>query len=102
MSFIFVYITNPSKKHAEKIALHLLNKKLIACANIFPVQSFYWWQGKIEKSKGYVLIAKTIKEKFEKIKEEVKKIHEYKVPLIAKIEVEANKEYESWLKKEVR
>jgi periplasmic divalent cation tolerance protein len=102
MSFIFVYITNPSKKHAEKIALHLLNKRLIACVNIFPIQSFYWWKEKIEKSKEYVLIAKTIKEKFEKIKEEVKKIHEYKIPLIAKIEVEANKEYESWLKKEVR
>ena len=95
---IFVYITNPSKKHAEKIALHLLNKKLIACANIFPVQSLYFWKGGIEKSKEYVLIAKTIKENFEKIKEEVRKIHEYKIPLIAKIEVETNEEYENWIK----
>jgi len=44
------------------------------------------------------LIAKTIKENFEKIKEEVRKIHEYKIPLIAKIEVETNEEYENWIK----
>ncbi|MEM7825324.1 MAG: divalent cation tolerance protein CutA [Candidatus Aenigmatarchaeota archaeon] len=102
MSFIFVYITNPSKKDAEKLALQLLKKKLIACANVFPVESFYLWKGKIEKSKEYVIIAKTIKENFEKIKEEVKKIHEYKVPLIARIEVKANKEYERWVRKEVK
>ncbi len=101
MTIIFIYITNPSKKHAEKVALHLLNKKLIACANIFPVKSFYWWKGKIEKSKEYVLLAKTIKENFKKIKEEVKKVHEYEVPIIARLEVESNKEYENWLKKEV-
>lgn len=102
MSLIFVYITNPSKKHAEKVALHLLKKKLIGCANIFPVKSFYWWQGKIEESKEYVLLAKTIKENFEKIKEEVKKVHDYKVPIIGRLEVESNKEYEDWVRKEVR
>ncbi|MGC8812539.1 MAG: divalent-cation tolerance protein CutA [Candidatus Aenigmatarchaeota archaeon] len=102
MTLIFVYITNPNKKHAEKLALHLLKKRLVVCTNIFPIQSFYWWDEKIEKSKEYVLIAKTIKENFKKIKEEVKKIHEYSLPIIAKIEVKTNKEYEDWLRKEVR
>lgn len=100
MSFIFVYITNPNKAEANRIALYLLKKRLIACANIFPIESQYWWKGKIEKAKECVLIAKTIKENFEKVKKEVKRMHKYTIPCITKIEVEANKEYENWLKKE--
>lgn len=99
---IFIYITNPSKKEAKRIALHLLKKRLIACANIFPIDSMYWWKGKIKKAKEVVLIAKTKKENFEKVKEEVKKIHPYSVPSIEKLEVEANEEYEKWLNSEVK
>ena len=102
MSLIFVYITNPTKIQAKKIALHLLKKKLIACANIFPIQSFYWWEGKIEKTKEYVLIAKTLKKNFEKIKKEVKRIHKYSIPCIVKIEVKANKGFKNWIKQEVK
>jgi len=102
MTFIFVYITNPSKKEAERIVLHLLKKRLIACANIFPIDSQYWWKGKIEKTKEYVILAKTIKKNFEKVKKEVKRIHKYTIPEIAKIEAEANKEYGDWLRKEVK
>jgi uncharacterized protein involved in tolerance to divalent cations len=28
--------------------------------NIFPIESYYWWQGKIEKAKEWVVIAKTL------------------------------------------
>ncbi len=73
MSFVFIHITNPSKNHAEKIATHLLKKKLIACANLFPIKSFYWWKGRIEESNEYVLIAKTLRKNFEKIKKRDKK-----------------------------
>jgi len=102
MAFIFVYVTNPDKKTTSKIALHLLKKRLIACANIFPIDSAYWWKDKIQKTKEYVLIAKTKEENWKEIKTEIKKVHPYSVPCITKINVEANKEYEGWLKKEVR
>jgi len=58
MKFIFVYITNPTKKEAEKIARHLLEKHLIACANIFPIESFYWWKKKIESGRVFYLAAR--------------------------------------------
>ena len=73
MSFVFIYITNPSKNHAEKIATHLLKKKLIAPANPFPIKSFYWWGGRVEESNEYVLTAKTLRKNFEKIKKRDKK-----------------------------
>jgi periplasmic divalent cation tolerance protein len=96
-----IYITNPDRKTAKKIALRLLKKRLIACANIFPIESVYWWKGKIENAKEVVLILKT-KENFNKIKNEVKKIHPYSIPCIIKFDAEANKEYEEWLKRETK
>jgi periplasmic divalent cation tolerance protein len=102
MSFIFIYITNENETEAKKIAKHLLEKKLIACANFFPISSMYWWQGKIEDAKEIALIIKTIKENYNKVKAEVKKIHPYKIPCIIKIDVEANEEFEAWLRGELQ
>jgi periplasmic divalent cation tolerance protein len=86
---------------AEKIAKFLLKKRLIACANIFEIESFYWWQKKIEKAKEFVLIGKTIEKNYQKIKKEVEKIHPYQIPSILKIKVQANEKYLNWLKNEI-
>ena len=91
-----IYITCKDNTEAEKISLHLLEKKLIACANLFPVKSMYWWENKIVNNTETVIITKALN--FEMVKEEVKKIHSYSVPCILKIDVEANEEYIGWLK----
>ena len=97
-----VYVTCKDKKEAEKIAIHLLRKRLIACANVFPIKSMYWWQGKIANDKENVIIAKTNNKNFKKVVSEVKKIHSYEIPCILKINATANKEYEGWANKEIR
>ncbi len=98
MSFIIIYITHKNLKEAKKVVTYLLQKKLITCANFFPIKSSYWWKNKIENSNEIVTIVKTKKEKWKKVKSEVKKIHPYEVPCIMKFNVESNKEYESWIK----
>lgn len=102
MNFIFVYITNPTKEEARKITKHLLEKRLIACANIFPINSLYWWEDKIADENEFVLIAKTSEDKFEKVKNEVEKIHSYTIPCIIKIPVSSNKKFFDWLKNEIK
>lgn len=97
----FVYITCKDKKEAKKISRHLLEKRLIACANIFPIESAYWWQGKIVDDKEYAILAKTPARNYNKIKIEVKKIHSYTTPCICLLDAECNKEYADWVKKEV-
>ena len=44
---IVCYVTCKNKTEAKKISKHLLNKKLVACSNMFPVSSMYWWNKKI-------------------------------------------------------
>lgn len=96
------YITCKDKKEAEKIAMHLLKNRLIACANIFPITSIYRWQGKIINEREQVVIAKTNNKKFRKVVAEVKKRHSYSIPCILKINTAANKDYEDWSSKEIR
>ncbi len=98
---IIVYITNPTKKEAKKIAKHLLSKKLIACANIIESASLYSWKSKLVDDKEYIMIAKTVNSKFGNIKKEVEKIHSYDTPCIVKISASANLKYLNWVTKEV-
>jgi len=97
---ILIYITCKDKAEAKKISKQLLEKRLIACANIFPIESMYRWKDKIKEDNEIVLLAKTNKKHYEEIEKEVKKIHSYEIPCIMKIKVEANKEYYQWIEKE--
>lgn len=99
---IFIYITAANHAEAQRIAKHLLKKRLIACANMFPVESLYNWKGKPQHEKEFALIAKSAAQKYNRINKEVKKIHSYEIPLIAKINAKANREFESWVKKETK
>ena len=96
------YITCKDQKEAEKISRHLLEKRLIACSNMFPVKSMYWWQGKIQNDDEVVIMAKTNEKNFSKVKAEAKKLHSYQIPCILKIDAEANKDYDDWAGKEMR
>jgi len=100
MTLVIIYVTHENLTNAKKMADHLLQKKLIACANFFPVESSYWWKGKIENSKEIVSLLKTKNDNWEKLKFEIKKIHPYETPCIMKINVEANVDYESWVNNE--
>ena len=86
-------------KHRDDI---LLKKRLIACVNFFPIESSYWWKGKIENSDEIVSIVKTKKENWNKLKREVEKIHPYEIPCIMKFDVEANEDYEKWINEETK
>lgn len=96
------YITCRDRKEAEKISMHLLKKRLIACANIFPIISLYWWKGKIVDGNENVIIAKTNNKNFKNLEKEVKKIHSYRIPCILKINAAANKEYMDWLNRQIK
>lgn len=97
MSFIIVYITHSSEANAQKIANHLIEKKMVACANIFPIKSAYWWKGVVENDDEFVSIVKTIPKMWEPLQKEIEAIHPYDVPCIMKLEAEANTAYEKWI-----
>jgi periplasmic divalent cation tolerance protein len=98
-TYVIVMVTTPSKLEAERIAQHLLEERLIACANIIgPVSSLFHWSGKIEKAEEYLTLMKSRNDLFEKLSEAVKALHSYEVPeILAFPIVEGSKGYLDWL-----
>jgi len=85
------------EKEAKKIAKHLIQKKLIACANIVPSSSIYEWEGKIKDEKEAILLIKTLDRCEEQVKEEIKNVHSYDIPAIIRLGGRVNEEYLSWM-----
>jgi periplasmic divalent cation tolerance protein len=97
--YIIIIVTTPSKQEAEKIAQHLIDKRLIACANIIgPVSSVFHWSGKTEHAEEYLILLKSRKDLFEKLSETVKALHSYEVPEILVLPIVGGSEgYLNWL-----
>lgn len=98
MKAIQLLINTASKEELEKIISALFEQKLIACADVFPVESRYFWKGKIEVENRHQAIAFSLEDKRDSIIELVEKLHSDEVPGIIFSPVEANEEYLNWIK----
>jgi periplasmic divalent cation tolerance protein len=97
--YILILVTTATKQEAEKIIQHLLEKKLIACANILgPVSSHFYWQGKIERAEECLVLMKSRLTLFDAVAAHVKEMHSYEVPeIIALPIVRGSAGYLGWL-----
>jgi len=96
--YTVVLVTTVDKQEAENIVQQLLEKRLIACANITAVYSIFHWSGKTEKAEEYLVAMKSRKDLFKNLAETVKALHSYEVPeIIAVPVVEGSKAYLDWL-----
>ena len=97
--FIVILITASSAEEGEKIASSLVEDHMVACINIVPsVKSLFFWEGKTAQESEVLLIAKSRRPLLDKIVEQVKKIHSYKVPeIIALPVIGGSEEYLKWV-----
>ncbi len=101
---IIIFITTSNKKEAKHIARQLIKNKLAACVNIVDkVNSFFRWQGKIDRASEALLIIKSKREKLTKIIKTVKAAHSYDVPeIIALPIIGGHKPYLDWIDDSLR
>ena len=89
MSALFLYITCPDREEAQKIATALVERRLVACANICaPHEAIYQWKGKVESAQETAVILKTRGDLFNDVKEAVLKLHSYETPCIVALPIE--------------
>jgi periplasmic divalent cation tolerance protein len=101
--FIVVYVTAGSADEAERIADALVEERLAACVNcVSGVRSIYHWEGKIERADEELLIIKSRRALFDRLKRRVAELHSYSVPeIIALPLVEGSESYLKWLDEEL-
>jgi len=94
---IIVYVTCPAAD-ADDLAETLVNEKLAACVNIFPVKSVYIWEDKLCKDDEMLLIIKSTLAAYSKLETRIKQLHGYDVPEIVAIRAEAvQPDYLNWV-----
>ena len=101
---IVIMITAKDRKEGCAVIKSLLKKRLIACGNLVDkVSSFFWWENKIQEAHEVLILLKTQKDKFEKVKQAIKKMHSYEVPEIIAVPItDGNEEYVHWMNKVIK
>ena len=97
-----IYSTTDTLETAKTIARVLVKEKLVACVHIIPrIESIYRWQGKIEETNEYILLAKTSERNIQKTIQKIRSLHPYEVPeIIVFPSVGGLKEYIDYVEKE--
>lgn len=101
---IVVLVTCRSSKEAQRIGRALVERKLVACANILqaPVHSIYRWKGKVDVATEVLLILKSSRLRFDAIDSAIRKMHSYDVPEIITLPIAAGaRSYLDWISRSV-
>jgi len=100
--YCLVYATCGSLEEAEYITKHLIQEKLAACVNFFPIRSSYLWNDEIQKDNEYVLFIKSRTNLSNKIIERIKSLHSYEVPAIMVYEIsDGNSDFFNWIDEQI-
>jgi periplasmic divalent cation tolerance protein len=79
-ALVLVLTTEASREQAEALALALLERRLVACVSLLPVQSHYRWQGKLESAQEVQLLLKTGADLLEELRVALVALHSYETP----------------------
>ncbi|ATZ61790.2 MAG: divalent-cation tolerance protein CutA [Methanosarcinales archaeon Met12] len=97
-----IYITTRNLGEAKRIARTLVEKRLAACVNVFPITSIYHWDG-IQEDAEVALIVKTTRGNVKKIEECVKELHSYEMPCIISFAIDGgSEEFLKWVRDEMK
>ena len=100
---IVVLCTCSSNDEARALANALIEKRLAACVNLMPpVRSIYHWKGAVEEGEETLMIIKSSRPLFEKVRAEIARQHSYEVPeIIALPIVDGSEAYLEWMDREL-
>jgi len=96
---VIVLTTWPADRDPADMAATLVGERLAACVNLLPVmESFYRWQGTVERAAERQVIIKTTRRAVEPLLARVKALHPYDVPELLVLPVSGGgAEYLRWV-----
>lgn len=96
--FSIVTTTVDSQEAADAIIARVLDEKLAACVQLFPIQSHYVWQGE-RRSDAEILLQMKIKTSdWDAVCAAITDVHPYETPQIVRVAIEAgHAPYLTWI-----
>jgi len=99
-----VVTTTAEQKHAQTLAQAVLEKRLAACVQISgPIESRYWWNGRIEVATEFSVTIKTRRDLYKPLEKLLLELHPYDQPeIIATAIDDVSAGYLKWLSEQVK
>jgi periplasmic divalent cation tolerance protein len=96
--------TTTEKKDAEALAQAVLDSRLGACVQLSgPIESRYWWNGRIETASEWTVTIKTRRDLYRPLEKLLLEMHPYDQPeIIATAVSEISAGYLKWLTEQVK
>ena len=96
---IVVILCTAAPDAAAAMAEQLVDRRLVACVSIVPVQSTYRWKGRVRCEPEQLMIAKTTKARADAAVAALRSLHPYEVPEIIVLPVTAgHAPYLDWVR----
>ena len=79
---VLALTTEANAERAKQLAEALLERHLVSCVSIHPVQSFYRWEGALQASHEVQLLMKTSAQHVDALRLAVSELHSYDTPCL--------------------
>jgi len=98
-AYALVLVTAPNLTTARKLARVALKARLVACANLIPqIESYYWWQGKVESGAEVLMVLKTTRRRLAALEKLILANHPYDTAEFVALPINAGtKRYLDWI-----
>lgn len=86
--FAIVTTTCGDAGNAQAIARLLVETRLAACVQIFPIESFYTWDGAMQTARELMLSCKIKHADYADVEAAIRAAHTYETPEIIEVRIE--------------
>lgn len=102
MDVVQITTTTGSAVEAQRIADHLVDRRLAACVQVIgPVNSTYRWEGAVQRSEEFMCFVKTRRELSAQVEAAIRSLHSYENPEILIVAIEGGSpDYLGWVASE--
>ena len=87
MSIIAIMTTTDSLDEARSLAATLVERRLVACAQISSIQSFYTWEGAVQNDDEFRLLLKTTEDRYPQVEAALLDLHSYDLPAVVAFDI---------------
>lgn len=96
--YSIVTTTVDSQEAADAVIARVLDEKLAACVQEFPVTSHYVWQGERRRDAEILLQMKIKTADWDALRHAIKEVHPYDTPQIVRVVLDAgDARYLAWI-----
>lgn len=86
--YCIILTTFSEEKNGRRIIDTLIEKRLAACIQVIPIQSFYRWQGEVNRDNEQLMLIKTKQSLYVEVEKFILTQHAYEIPEVVLLPIE--------------